>query len=65
MSDSPCPFCGAYSRRSCEMEEEVGHCPWDEAEPDPDILREQRDELRNLRREEESHARRVMDMWKS
>ena len=39
MSDELCPWCGAYSRRSCEMEEDMGFCPWDEPEPDPDILR--------------------------
>ncbi|MBB6306282.1 hypothetical protein [Xanthobacter tagetidis] len=30
----PCPWCGAYSSRSCEMEEEVGSCPWEDSEPD-------------------------------
>lgn len=48
-----CPFCGAYSRRSCELEEETGgECLW-EMDPDilredPDILREDRDERRRL-----------------
>lgn len=47
-----CPWCGAYSRRSCEMEEEMGVCPWEEMdEPDPDILREDRDERRRLEKE--------------
>lgn len=47
-----CPWCGAYSRRSCEMEDEMGVCPWEEMEEaDPDILREDRDERRRLERE--------------
>lgn len=26
-----CPFCGAYSPRQCELEEETGGvCPWEE-----------------------------------
>lgn len=30
MTDEPlCPFCGAYSRRACELEEEMGACPWE------------------------------------
>ena len=41
--DELCPFCGAYSRRSCELEDEMGVCPWEESEPDPDIRREDRD----------------------
>lgn len=44
-----CQFCGAYSRRSCEMEGEFGICPLDDA--DPDWLREDRDERRQLERE--------------
>lgn len=48
MADDLCPWCGAYSRRFCEMEEEMGVCPWEEMEPDPDILREDRDERRRL-----------------
>ena len=33
MSAPLCPFCGAYSRRSCEMEEETGGiCPWEETD---------------------------------
>lgn len=43
-----CEVCGAYSRRSCEMEDEIGTCPWEDAggwdEPDPDRLREDRDD---------------------
>lgn len=27
-----CPFCGAYSPRQCELIEDAGSCPWDEAE---------------------------------
>lgn len=37
-----CPFCGAYSTNSCELEVETGGvCPWDEAQDgdDPDYLR--------------------------
>lgn len=61
MSIEPCPWCGAYSRRSCYMEVDMGYCPWDE--PDPDILREDRDEQRRLAREERDaeslHASRI------
>jgi hypothetical protein len=43
-----CTVCGAYSRRSCELEDEFGMCPFEEMggwdEPDPDQLREDRDE---------------------
>ena len=56
MDDSICPWCGAYSTRSCELEEEMGMCPWQEqqdAEPDPDILREDRDERRRIAREDD------------
>lgn len=43
--DTLCPFCGAYSARSCElMEESGGICPWEESEPEPDP-----DYLRDLR----------------
>lgn len=51
--DTICPFCGAYSRRSCEMEDETGVCAWEDAteEPDPDRLREDRDERSRLDRE--------------
>lgn len=53
MSDQTlCPFCGAYSSRQCELEEETGgECPWElsrDDEPDPDHLREARDERRRL-----------------
>jgi len=48
----PCEICGAYNRRNCEMEEETGGiCPWEESQPDPDILREDRDERERLDRE--------------
>lgn len=44
-----CPWCGAYSKRSCEMRDEMdGVCPWEESEPDPDDLMEQRREDREL-----------------
>jgi len=46
----PCPWCGAYSYRSCEMEEEMGSCPWEDSEPDPDILRDDAHERERLRR---------------
>lgn len=42
-----CPFCGAYSTRSCELEEEMdGACPWEEMEDegDPDYYRDLREE---------------------
>jgi len=42
--DTLCPWCGAYSKRQCELKEEMGVCPWEESEPDPDRLREDRDE---------------------
>jgi hypothetical protein len=46
---SLCPFCGAYSPRQCELEEESGGiCPWEESGPDPDDLMEQRREDREL-----------------
>jgi hypothetical protein len=50
---STCPFCGAYYRRSCEMEDEADFCAWEDAteEPDPDRLREDRDEKRRLDKE--------------
>lgn len=44
-----CPFCGAGSRRGCDMEDEIGYCPADEMghsfELDPDRLREDREFL--------------------
>ena len=32
MSAPLCPFCGAYSIRSCELIDEAGCCPWEVAE---------------------------------
>lgn len=46
-----CPFCGAYSSRSCELEEEMGSCPWEDSEPDPDLLRDDAHERQRLERE--------------
>lgn len=47
-----CPFCGAYSTRQCELEEETdGNCPWELSEPDPDDLRDQRSEARAMARD--------------
>ena len=43
-SNTLCPFCGAYSKRRCELEEEMGCCPWEESEPDPDELRDLRED---------------------
>jgi len=46
-----CPFCGAYSSRSCELDEETGGvCPWEESEdePDPDYLMEMRRDDRDF-----------------
>ncbi len=41
-----CPFCGAYSRRACELTDETdGECLW---ELDPDMMRQDRDERRRL-----------------
>jgi hypothetical protein len=32
-----CPFCGAYSTRQCDLEEETGGmCPWEEMDDDPE-----------------------------
>jgi len=59
-----CPFCGASSRKQCDQEDEFGFCALDmfdacglagfndPNEPDPDILREDRDERRRLERED-------------
>ena len=53
-----CPVCGAASRRNCEINEMAGtaegeiECMWEE--PDPDILREDRDERRRLEKEDRS-----------
>lgn len=38
-----CPFCGAYSTSQCEFEDDT-ECPWEESEPDPDYLRDLRDD---------------------
>ena len=46
-SSSICPFCGGYSAKSCELEEETGGvCPWEEAQEDedPDYLRDLRND---------------------
>lgn len=51
MSGVLCPWCGAYSPRQCELEDDLGECPWENSEPDPDRLREDRDERRRLDRE--------------
>jgi hypothetical protein len=49
MSDETlCPFCGAYSTRSCEYREMLGACAWE----DIDALRDDRDERRRLERED-------------
>lgn len=56
--ETPCPFCGAYTPRSCEFEgdEEEG-CPWEviRDEPDPDYLRELRDEKKQVDKIFEEH----------
>jgi len=54
-ADTLCPWCGAYSKRACELEEEMDVCPWEEIEPDPDILREDRDERRRVEKEDGKH----------
>lgn len=41
-----CPFCGAYSTSQCEYEDDTETCPWEESQPDPDYLRDLRDEYR-------------------
>lgn len=47
-----CPFCGAYSPRQCELEEETGGvCPWEESEPDPDEQLEMRRENERMERD--------------
>jgi len=47
-----CPFCGAYSTRSCEMLDETnGVCPWEESQPDPDLLLENYRERKRLEKE--------------
>ena len=55
-SDTLCPWCGAYSPRQCDLEEETGGaCPWVESgdyeQPDPDRLREDKQERDRLDRE--------------
>lgn len=59
--DAPlCPFCGAYSARQCELEDETGgECPWElsrDDEPDPDILRDDRGERRRVEREDHTNG---------
>lgn len=43
-----CPWCGATDPSRCELEEDetsgVGVCPWEESKPDPDYLRDLRDD---------------------
>lgn len=62
MSDTICPFCGAYSPRSCELEEETGGaCPWIESgeykeEPDPDRMREDLYDRRRLDEDDTQEA---------
>lgn len=54
--DDLCPFCGAYGSGQCELEEDAGECPWNiakAAEPDPDRLREDRDERKRMEREDD------------
>lgn len=50
--DLLCPFCGAYSPRNCEPEEETGgNCLWEEIpddEPDADLLRDDAHERRRM-----------------
>lgn len=48
---SLCPFCGAYSSRSCELWEDMGSCPWEDSEPDPDLLRDDAHVRQRLERE--------------
>lgn len=47
-----CPHCGADSRRACDLEDDLGTCPFDEMggwdEPDSDYAREERDERRRV-----------------
>ncbi|AZO67682.1 hypothetical protein [Mesorhizobium sp. M6A.T.Cr.TU.016.01.1.1] len=45
----PCPVCGAYSTEQCEdCDRDSGICPAEETEPDPDDLRDQREENKRL-----------------
>lgn len=40
--DTLCPFCGAYSPRQCEMEEETGgNCPWEEVREQEEYARDE------------------------
>lgn len=61
MTDTLCPYCGAYSTRACEWDpDQPDACPWfeigdEDDEPDPDILREDRDERRRIEREHPDH----------
>ena len=32
--DTLCPWCGAYSKRACELKEGMGSCPWEESDGD-------------------------------
>lgn len=36
--DTPklCPFCGAYSPRSCDLIDDAGYCAWEEMEDEND-----------------------------
>lgn len=57
-----CPHCGADTPRRCELEDDLGACPWSESGQyddaverdrlinDPDRLREDRDERRRVER---------------
>lgn len=44
-----CPFCGAYSTRSCDLIEEAGTCPWEEMEDAVDHYDFKRDRARDDR----------------
>lgn len=58
MPGTVCPFCGAYSVRSCEFEGGEDGCPWDdlnnEPDLDPDYLREIRDENKRLQKDDDA-----------
>lgn len=48
-----CPHCGAYTPRQCDLEDDLGSCPWVESgqyDDDVDRLREDRDERRRVER---------------
>ncbi len=61
MTDRPCKYCGAYSKRSCDWEDTCGSpdetppCEIDDDAfgPDPDRLREDRDERKRREKEGE------------